>query len=183
MKSLLLAFCLLFSSCATMPFVRTAPQEKIEKNEDQLKQNANKIIEIAKKELRKKLEESEKANKQKDEKILLIISQLEEAQAALDAKISDTKDIPIGPNIQDYFNNIKKSNEKLLNENKNLENKISDLSNLDTIKKIERDAVENDHKLTRYKWYAIAGSLLIGVLAYLYFFPSTGLNLIKLFFK
>lgn len=166
-----------------MPSIRTAPQEKIEKNENQLKENANKLIEIAKIKLKQKLEDSEQRNKQKDEEISRIISELEEAQSALGAKVSEIKDVPLGPNIEDYFDSIKKSNEKLLNENRLLEDKVLSSNNKNTISIIEQNAVEKDHRLTRYKWYAIFGSLLICLMAYLYFFPSTGLTILKNLFK
>lgn len=176
MKSLLFLLLLLFSSCSTM-YYRTPAETKIERNEDKLKVNAGKLIEVAKVRLK---------NFSSNKEIMNIITNLEDAQTALDVKVSDINDVSelSGPSLEEFVSNLKKNGAELLSESTKLEESIEEQNNQNAVEAIKQKAVEDDHAKTRRKWYAILAVIVAALGACVYFFPASSLGVVKgLFFK
>jgi hypothetical protein len=176
MKILFLLLFLGFSSCSTMSY-RTPTESKIERNEDKLRVNAGKLIEVAKIKLK-----DFSTNKE----IMNIITNLEDAQSALDVKVSDLRGVSelSGPSLEEFVNNLNKNGAKLLEESSKLEDSIEEENNQNSLNAIKEQAVREDHARTRRKWYAILAVLVTALGACVYFFPASSLGVVKgIFFK
>ena len=79
MKHLLILLTFILTSCATLR-VKSEPEAKLDHNEDRLKENAAKIIEIAKSNISK----ISSTSKEDVENLKAILGELTEAQSSLD---------------------------------------------------------------------------------------------------
>lgn len=179
MRYLLILLTFLLTSCATL-HIKSDPEVKMDKNEEKLRENAAKIIEIAKSNINK-LSTSSKVD---IENLKDILNELTAAQSSLDFKLADQlKAKEELEKNKEYFNKLSKESNDILNENKQLMDVVADLNNKLITDKIGTDAVKKDHADSRHKWYAIGGSLVILFGMIIYIMPPSITGAIKGLFK
>lgn len=177
-NSLLILIALVFANCAGPAVQHTTIQQKIQLNNQKLADDARDLLAVTQRTLRTA------QSRTKDPQLQFAIDTLTKSQALLDAKVNDGQEFEklTGDQLQQAIDKIYEQDQKILDQNDQLEVKDQQVVSTIVTKDIEQAAVERYKFWHRFKICTILGIIGTIVMVVMYYIPTSPLRVLMSLF-